>query len=159
MFPPQTLQELGLPPQAFAIDGVEYHGKLSFLKAGIQYADRLTTVSPTHARELQTEAFGCGLDGLLRSRAAVLCGILNGIDTDHWNPATDVQLAQQYDVSCIESKVVNKSALQRRAGLPVTDDVPLLGVLSRLTHQKGLDLLLDVAPEVIRQPAQIVVLG
>ena len=159
LFPPRTLEELGLPPQAFAIDGVEYHGKLSFLKAGIQYADRLTTVSPTYAREIQTEEFGCGLDGLLRSRAGVLCGILNGIDTQDWNPATDVHLAQPYDGSCLESKVVNKSALQQRVRLPVTDDVPLLGVVSRLTHQKGLDLLLDVAQDVIKQPAQIAVLG
>ncbi|OFZ90912.1 MAG: starch synthase [Betaproteobacteria bacterium RIFCSPLOWO2_12_FULL_62_58] len=159
VFPPRTLQELGLPPQAFAINGVEYHGKLSFLKAGIQYADRLTTVSPTYAREIQTEAFGFGLDGLLRSRADVLCGILNGIDTRRWNPATDDYLVQRYDGSCVESKVANKSALQRRVRLPVTDDVPLLGVLSRFTHQKGLDLLLDVAQKVIRQPAQIVVLG
>ena len=159
LFPPQTLQELGLPAQAFAIDGIEYYGKLSFLKAGIQYADRLTTVSPTYAREIQTAEFGCGLDGLLRSRAGVLCGILNGIDTRIWDPATDVHLAQRYDGSCIESKVANKSALQQRMQLPITDDMPLVGVVSRLTRQKGLDLLLDVAEEVIERPAQIVVLG
>lgn len=159
MFPRGTLDELALPPRAFAMDGVEYHGQISFLKAGIQYADVLTTVSPTHAREIRTEELGFGLGGLLRHRAAVLTGILNGIDTAQWDPVTDVHLAQRYHSAKLEAKAANTSALQRRLRLPVTDGMPLLGVVSRLTHQKGLDLLLAVAREIREMPAQLVVLG
>ena len=159
IFPGDTLDQLALPPRAFAMDGVEFHGKLSFLKSGIQYADALTTVSPTHAREIQGEQLGFGLGGLLHQRAGVLTGILNGFDPGQWNPATDAHLAQRYDGGTLEAKAANKSALQRRLRLPVTDDMPLLGVVSRLTHQKGLDLLLAVAREVRELPAQLAVLG
>ncbi|OHE87187.1 MAG: starch synthase, partial [Verrucomicrobia bacterium RIFCSPLOWO2_12_FULL_64_8] len=159
IFPGDMLEELALPPRAFAMDGVEFHGELSFLKAGIRYADALTTVSPTHAREIQREEYGFGLDGLLRQRAVVLTGILNGYDARQWDPATDTHLAQRYDGTTLDDKVTDKSALQRRLRLPVTDDVPLLGVVSRLTHQKGLDLLLAVAREVGELPAQLAVLG
>jgi len=159
IFPGDTLDQLALPPRAFAMAGVEFHGKLSFLKAGIQYADALTTVSPTHAREIQGEQLGFGLGGLLRQRAGVLTGILNGFDPGQWNPATDAHLAQRYDGGTLEAKAANKSALQRRLRLPVTDDMPLLGVVSRLTHQKGLDLLLAVSREVREMPAQLAVLG
>jgi starch synthase len=159
IFPFDTLEELALPPRAFAMDGVEYHGKLSFLKAGIQYADALTTVSPTHAREIQGEALGFGLGGLLRQRAPVLTGILNGFDTGQWNPATDAYLARRYDSGTLEAKAANKSALQQRLQLAVNDEMPLLGVVSRLTPQKGLDLLLAAAREVLNLPAQLVVLG
>lgn len=159
VFPRDTLEQLALPPRAFAMDGVEYHGKLSFLKAGIQYADALTTVSPTHAGEIQGEQIGFGLGGLLRQRAAVLTGILNGLDTEQWDPATDMHLAQRYDSETLEAKTANKLALQRRLQLPETDEIPLLGVVSRLTHQKGLDLLLAIAGKVGNLPAQLVVLG
>ena len=159
IFPRDTLEELDLPPRAFAMDGLEFHGKLSFLKAGIQYADAVTTVSPTHAREIQDEEYGFGLGGLLQQRGQVLTGILNGIDVAQWNPASDEYLAQCYDSERLEAKAANKAALQRRLGLPVTGDVPLLGVVSRFTHQKGLDLLLAVAREVCELPAQLVVLG
>ena len=159
IFARDTLDDLALPLRAFAMDGVEYHGKISFLKAGIQYADALTTVSPNHAREIQGEQLGFGLGGLLRQRAAALTGILNGYDTARWNPATDMHLARRYDSTTLEMKAANKSALQRRVGLPVADDMPLLGVVSRLTPQKGLDLLLAVAREVRELPAQLVVLG
>ncbi len=159
IFPPDTLNQLALPAQAFAIDGVEYYGKLSFLKAGIQYANALSTVSPTHAREIQNEEFGFGLDGLVRQRAGVLSGILNGFDMEQWNPATDTHLARRYDNGTLEAKAENKSALQRRLKLAPTGRVPLLGVVSRLTHQKGLDLLLAAAREIINLPAQLVVLG
>ncbi len=159
IFPRDTLEQLALPPHAFAVDGIEYHGKLSFLKAGIQYADALTTVSPTHAREIQADEIGFGLGGLLRRRAAALTGIRNGFDTEQWNPATDAHLAQRYDSGKLEAKSANKSALQRRLRLPVTNELPLLGVIGRLTYQKGLDLLLAVAREVGELPAQLVVLG
>jgi starch synthase len=158
-FPPGTLEQLALPARAFAIDGVEYHGQISFLKAGLQYADALTTVSPTYAREIQGEELGFGFAGLLRQRAAALTGILNGIDTTLWNCATDVHLAQHYDSGSLAAKAANKAALQRRLKLPVTDDMPLLGVVSRLTQQKGLDLVAEIADEIGNLPAQLVVLG
>ena len=158
-FPRDTLEQLALPAHAFAIDGVEYHGQVSFLKTGIRYADAITTVSPTYAREIQGEELGFGFAGLLRQRAAALTGVLNGIDTAHWNPATDVHLAQRYAGGSLEGKTVNKAALQQRLKLPVTDDLPLLGVVSRLSHQKGLDLLVAIAPEIAALPAQLVVLG
>ena len=158
-FPRSTLEQLALPARAFAIDGVEYHGQVSFLKAGIQFADALTTVSPTHAREIQSEEVGFGFGGLLRHRADALTGILNGLDTTQWNCATDVHLTQRYDSGNLAAKAANKTALQRRLKLPVTDDMPLLGVVSRLTHQKGLDLLLAIAREIGDLPAQLVILG
>ena len=159
LFPREALGPLALPARAFAMDGVEYHGKLSFMKAGIQYADALTTVSPTHAREIQSEELGFGLGGLLRHRAPRLSGILNGLDTGQWNPATDAHLAQRYDSATLEAKAANKSALQRRLKLAVDDEMPLLGVVSRLTPQKGLDLLIAAAREIMNLPAQLVVLG
>ena len=159
IFPRATLEQLALPAHAFAVDGFEYHGQLSFLKAGIRYADALTTVSPTHAREIQGEELGFGLGGLLRQRAEVLTGILNGVDIAQWNPATDLHLVRRYDSTTLEAKAANKSALQQRLELAVTDELPLLGVVSRLTSQKGLDLLLAIAREVRHLPAQLVVLG
>ena len=159
LFPRDALEQLALPARAFTMDGVEYHGKLSFLKAGIQYANALTTVSPTHAREIQGEELGFGLGGLLRQRAPLLSGILNGLDNELWNPATDVHLARRYDSAMLEAKAVNKSALQQRLKLAVSDQMPLLGVVSRLTPQKGLDFLIATAREVMNLPAQLVVLG
>jgi starch synthase len=151
--------KLGLPPESFTMEGAEFHGQLSFLKAGLAYADAITTVSPTYAREILTPPFGCGLDGLLRHRAAALTGILNGIDTEIWNPAKDEHLAQRYDASTLDRKSLNKKELQRRLGLEPRTDVPLLGVVSRLTHQKGIDLIAAAAEELVALPAQLAVLG
>lgn len=159
IFPAATLAELGLPPESFAIDGVEYYGKLSFLKAGTHFSDRISTVSPTYAREIQTDELGCGLGGLLRHRSARLTGILNGIDTTVWNPATDPLIPHRYDFARIERKAGNKRELQIRLGLDPDAEQPLLGVVSRLTHQKGLDLLAEVAPRIVVHPAQLAVLG
>ena len=159
LFPRAALEQLALPAQAYAMDGVEYHGQLSFMKAGIQYADAVTTVSPTHAREIQGEDLGFGLGGLLRHRAPQLSGILNGLDTELWNPATDAHLVQRYDSATLEAKAANKVALQQRLKLAVNDAMPLLGVVSRLTSQKGLDLLIAAAREVMNLPAQLAVLG
>jgi len=159
LFGRHTLAELGLPPHSWSMDGVEYHGHLSFLKGGLQHADIITTVSPSYAREIQTDAEGMGLAGLLRWRGASLAGILNGIDTAIWNPATDPYLAASYDAAHLAKKAVNKSALQLRLGLEPRQDVPLLGVISRLTEQKGLDLLPPLAAELAALPAQLVVLG
>ena len=159
LFPATTLPVLGLPPESFAIEGVEFHGKLSCLKAGIHYADRISTVSPTYAREIQTEELGCGLGGLLRHRARGLTGILNGIDTAVWDPATDPLIAERYDFAHLDRKAANKAELLRRMQLEPRLDLPLLGVVSRLTHQKGLDLLVEIAPRIVGYPAQLAILG
>jgi len=153
------LGRLDLPPQSFSVDGVEFHGQVSFLKAGLAYADAITTVSPGYAREIQTEAFGCGLDGLLRRRRNALTGILNGIDTEVWNPATDPHLTAAYDASSLERKALNKQALQFRLRLKVDPGIPLLGVVSRLTHQKGSDVLAETLDELVSMPAQLAILG
>jgi starch synthase len=159
LFAPATFDDLGLPASAWSMDGVEYFGHVSFLKGGLQYADAITTVSPTYAREIQTEAEGMGLDGLLRSRADRLTGILNGIDMDAWDPARDSNLAAPYDAGTLAAKSRNRTALQREMGLAALDDVPVLGVVSRLTHQKGLDLILEIGQALAELPVQLAVLG
>ncbi len=149
----------GLPPEAWNPEGVEFYGQLNFMKAGIVYADLVNTVSPTYAREIQTDEFGCQLDGLLRSRVSKLSGILNGIDTEVWNPAKDKQIAQTYTKSTIEKKTKDTSALRKEAGLPPDSTAPLLGMVSRITEQKGLDLLVPALPHILALGAQVVVLG
>jgi starch synthase len=158
-FARQTLAELGLPEAAWGMDGVEFYGDLSFLKAGVQFADWIATVSPTYAREIQTEAEGMGMAGLLRARSERVSGILNGIDDTVWNPATDPLLARNYDALHLEHKAANKAALQTRLGLEARADRMLFGVVSRLTYQKGLDLLLEAHAELAALPAQLAVLG
>ena len=159
LFGRHTLAELGLPQQAWAIDGVEYHGHLSFLKGGLQHADWITTVSPNYAREIQVDAEGMGLAGLLRWRSDRLTGILNGIDAEVWNPGDDAHLTAGYDVGQMKGKAANKSALQQQLGLDRRNDLPLLGVVSRLTWQKGIDLLPLIEAELIGLPVQLAVLG
>jgi len=158
-FPPFALGELGLSEADWHIDGVEYYGRVSFLKAGLRHADRITTVSPTYAMEIQTDAGGMGMQGLLAARAADLVGILNGIDTALWNPATDPHLVAHYDREHLDAKRDDKRALQREVGLAERDDCPLFGVVSRLTHQKGLDLVAAISDQLVGLPAQLVVLG
>ncbi|MCX7165797.1 MAG: glycogen synthase GlgA [Rhodocyclales bacterium] len=159
LFDHASLFELGLPDAAWSMEGVEFYGYLSFLKAGLQHADAISTVSPSYAREIQTDAEGMGMAGLLRHRAKHLSGILNGIDTKAWNPATDRHLYRTYSARRLEHKAANKAELQVELGLEQRRDLPLLAVVSRLTEQKGLDLLLEVAPQVLKLPAQLVVLG
>ena len=159
LFDHASLFELGLPDAAWGMHGVEFYGYLSFLKAGLQHADAITTVSPGYAREIQTDEEGMGMAGLLRHRSEQLSGILNGIDTREWNPAADPHLVQTYNARHIEGKAANKAGLQAELGLEQRADLPLLAVVSRLTEQKGLDLLLDVAPQILKTPAQLVVLG
>jgi starch synthase len=153
------LHGLGLPQRAWRFDGVEFHGHLCFLKAGLQFAQQISTVSPTYAREIQDPHFGYGLAPLLRYRAGDLRGILNGIDTDVWNPATDPALEFPYAANRLAAKRQNKASLQTQLGLEVRDDLPLFGVVSRLTHQKGLDLLLGLGEGITRLPAQLALLG
>ena len=154
-----TLAGLGLPEAAWAMDGVEFYNELSFLKAGIQFADWIATVSPTYAREIQTDAEGMGMAGLLRGKSGLLSGILNGIDDTVWNPAADPLLPASYSAERPEGKALNKRALQQRLGLEVRDDTLLFGVVSRLTYQKGLDLLMQAEAEFLDMPVQLAVLG
>jgi starch synthase len=159
IFPPALLAQIGLPPAAFAIDGIEYHGSISYLKAGLQYADRITTVSPTYATEIRTADAGMGFDGLLRARANALTGILNGVDDAVWDPTADTLIAAPFTAATLEARKANKAALQAQMGLAPEPDAPLFGVVSRLTWQKGLDLLLDVLPTLVGEGAQLAVLG
>jgi starch synthase len=154
-----TFSALGLPAHAFTHDGVEYYGDIGFLKAGLRLADRVTTVSPTYAAEICTPDWGMGLDGLIRGRADRLSGILNGIDTDVWNPATDPLIAQTYDATDLTARAANKAALQAQLGLEIAPDAPLFGVVSRLSWQKGLDLLLAALPTILETGGQLAVLG
>jgi starch synthase len=159
VFDAHLFPDLGLPPQAFNLHGMEYYGRMSFMKAGLVYADRITTVSPSYAREIQTPAQGCGLDGLLRARAADLSGILNAVDASVWDPAIDPFLAHPYDVRNKAGKARNKAALQTSMGLPVKPDAPLFAMVSRITEQKGLPLVLGALDEIISRGGQLVLLG
>jgi starch synthase len=151
--------ELGLPAEAWSVEGVEFHGQLSFMKAGLHYADRLSTVSPSYAREIQTPDYGCGLDGLLRGRAEQLAGILNGVDDVVWNPADDAAIAQRYSASQPAGKAACKAALQRECGLAPQTDALLFGAVSRLTDQKGITLVVQAVDELVARGGQLVVLG
>jgi starch synthase len=150
---------LWLPAESYQIHGVEYHHQISFLKAGLYYADAISTVSPTYAREIRTTEFGFGMEGLLASRQHDLQGILNGIDTQEWDPASDPYLAKNYDTNQLQGKKEVKAALQAQLGLKVSAEAPLLGVVSRLTHQKGLDMFLSIAERMVQNGCQIVLLG
>ncbi len=157
-YPARLLDDLHLPASAFVPEGVEYYGQIGFLKAGLNYADRITTVSPTYAREIRTSEGGMGLDGLLNARALRLSGIVNGIDMDVWNPATDPLLARNYAVGSLADRAENKAALCARMGLE-QDGSPLFCVITRLTWQKGVDLILEAAPYLLEAGGQLAVLG
>jgi len=159
LFPRELFDWLGLPGDMWSPEGAEFYGQLNFMKAGIVYADLVTTVSPMYAKEIQTEEFGERLDGLLRSRAPKLSGILNGIDYDVWNPAKDSFLTQKYSKSTLEKKRANKIALQKEANLPPEAEAPLIGFVSRVTAQKGFDILIDALPEILDLGSQFVLLG
>jgi starch synthase len=158
VFAPHWVTDLGLPAGSFRIDGVEYYGRFAFLKAALFYANAITTVSPTYAAEIQREPLGMGLHGLLSTRSSALTGILNGIDTQAWDPRTDPVIAARYDEAHLERKQAAKRALQRELRLGQGNDL-LLGVVTRLSAQKGIDLLLDVADAVLALPAGMVILG
>src|SRR5262249_29677535 len=158
-FPAELLQQLRLPSHALTIDGLESYGNIGFLKAGLQFADRITTVSPTYAREIQTTENGCGLDGLLRARSSVLTGIRNGIDVDVWNPETDTRIASRFGPATLLARQPNKAALQHRFGLQQDADRLLCAVISRMAWQKGLDLLAEAAPALLGRGAQLAMLG
>ena len=153
LFAESDFHLLGLPSRLLVPGGLEFHGRLSFMKAGLKYAHRITTVSPTYAHEIATEHFGCGLDGVIRARGAHVSGILNGVDGAVWNPATDALIAAPYSASALDGKARCKAALQQELGLAVDATAPLFAVVSRLTSQKGLDLVLDALPILFEGPA------
>lgn len=154
-----TFDTLGLPADAWTIDGVEYYGQFSCMKAGLQFSDCITTVSPHYAREIQTDAFGCGLQGVLRERAADLHGIVNGIDTAQWNPARDALIAHTYTLrTARRGKAVNKATLQRELGLAPLE-VPLVIFIGRLADQKGADLILAAQERLLALPLQLAILA
>ena len=159
VFPSSTYTLLNLPGQLWHPDGLEYHGMLSFIKGGIRYADRITTVSPTYAQEIQTPEFGYGLEGLLAYRRDDLSGIINGIDMSVWNPETDQHIRQTFGVNSLPAKQQNKTALQQQLGLPVNADQPLFALIGRLVEQKGIDLVLSCLQEMTTLPVQFALLG
>ncbi len=159
VFPGHDFAGLGLPDTAFQMQGLEYYGQISFMKAGLFYADRITTVSPTYAKEIQTPEQGYGLDGLLRSRADALDGILNGVDGAVWNPGTDALLPHPYDVRRPGGKALCKASLQQELGLAIEPDAPLFVMVSRLAEQKGPHLLLDGLDALVAQGGQLALLG
>ena len=158
LFPGEQFENTGLPPSLFIPEALEYYGSVNLLKGGIVFADYVTTVSPTYAREILTPEFGFGLQGVLRNRGDQLLGILNGIDIDRWNPETDSYLPANYSASDRAGKQLCKQALQREFQLPETS-APLLGVIARLTSQKGSDLVETIIPQLMAMDLQLVILG
>lgn len=159
VFPKDAVPAIGIPWSAFHWEQLEFHDQLSFMKAGLVFADALTTVSPTYAREILTVEAGHGLDALLRTRAGDLSGILNGISTDEWDPGRDRYLAAPFSAEDLSGKATNKAALQAELGLAARPDVPLLAIVSRLADQKGIDLVMAALPELMAHDAQLAVLG
>ena len=158
LFPGEQFEKTGLPSSLFNPVALEYYRMVNLLKGGIVFADYVTTVSPTYAREILTPEFGFGLEGVLRNRVDRLLGILNGIDIGRWNPETDSYLPANYSVTDHSGKLVCKQALQREFKLPETS-VPLLGIIARLTSQKGLDLVAAIIPQLMAMDLQLVMLG
>ena len=159
IYPMDVLPQLDLPPESFSVEGVEYYGNVSLLKAGLFYAWQISTVSPSYAQEIQHAPLGMGLQGLLSTRAGHLSGILNGIDTSEWNPGIDHLIPCAYRARTPGDKRRCKQALQERMGLEQRADAPLFGVIARMTHQKGLDLVLAVAEGIVHRGGQLVMLG
>ncbi len=159
LFPSALARVLDLPAEIMTVDGVEFHGRIGFLKAGLYFADAITTVSPTYAAEICTPEGGMGLDGLLRARADVLTGICNGIDTNVWSPRKDPHIAARFGPEDLDAKAGNKAALCERLGLSYRPDAPLFGVISRLTEQKGIDLIVGVLSDLVARGAQFALLG
>ncbi|NOX08733.1 MAG: glycogen synthase GlgA [Gammaproteobacteria bacterium] len=159
LFNYQAFIDLGLPDTLWGMNGLEFHKQLSFIKGGLIYADRINTVSPGYAIEIQQPEFGYGLDGLLKHRQDRVSGIINGIETKIWNPGTDPYLEHNYNYRTLAHKSQNKTSLQAELGLPVDADVPMLGMISRLVEQKGVDVILDSLSTLLQWPLQIVILG
>ncbi|OGD30378.1 MAG: starch synthase [Candidatus Aminicenantes bacterium RBG_13_63_10] len=160
LFPREILRAVGLPEKLFHHEEMEFYGRVSFLKAGILYASAVNTVSPTYSREIQTPEFGCGLEGLLRHRSRVLSGILNGVDYSNWDPAEDRHIAARYTRADLRGKEVCKADLLRAFGLPAGDrSAPVIGMVTRLAGQKGLDILAEALDDLFREKLRLVILG
>lgn len=159
LFSYQAFAELNLPAVFWHHERLEFYGQMSFIKGGLAFADFITTVSPSYANEIQSPAFGNGLDGLIRYRKDAIAGILNGIDTDEWNPGTDPHLTCNYNRRTLGNKTKNKLALQEELGLTVNSEIPLLGFVGRLVDQKGVDLILEQMNQLLTLNCQLVVLG
>jgi starch synthase len=159
LFPMHDWAMLGMASRLMSPAGLEYHGQLSFMKAGLKFADRVTTVSPNYAREIATHEFGCGLEGVIRGRGEHVLGILNGIDDAVWDPATDPAIPARYDADRLAGKLDSRRALQLELGLEADDDALLVTIISRLTAQKGLDLVLAALPELLAAGVQFAVQG
>lgn len=158
IFPSSDFPSTGLPWSEYTADRLEFYGQVNLLKGGVVYADRLNTVSPTYALEIQTPEFGYGLEAVLQARKERLFGVLNGIDDHEWNPASDPHLPAHYSARNLSGKRICKAALQRESKLPARN-VPLLGVVSRLVVQKGTDLILEILPELLKLDIQAILLG
>ena len=159
LFPPERLPVTGLPVDLFTPQGIEFYGKISLLKGGLIFADLLSTVSEQYAREIQTEEFGCGLEGVLRKRARALVGILNGVDYGAWNPATDPLIPARYTPEDLTGKAVCKDEVRRTLGLDPDPRAPLVGMITRLADQKGLDLVAATIEKILGWGAQFALLG
>ncbi len=159
LFPQQEFHTLDLPQKLWSIDGLEFHGQFSFIKGGLVFADMLSTVSPTYAKEIQTPQFGYGLEGLLQYRKERLVGILNGVDYSLWDPKNDPYIIKPYTPKTISFKSINKTTLQEYMGLPADPEIPLIGIIGRMVEQKGFDLVLANIDDLMNLNVQIVVLG
>lgn len=159
LFPHETFIDLKLPEELWSYDRAEFNGQLSFIKAGIVYADHVNTVSPTYSKEIQTAEYGAGLETLLTYHSAKLSGIINGINLQEWNPETDNYIHQNYTAENIQEKRKNKLYLQKQLDLPIDADIPLFSVISRIAEQKGIDLIISILSSIVENNAQIVLLG
>lgn len=159
VFPAKTFARTNLPDELNQIDGIEYYSQINLLKGGILFADRVTTVSPRYAREIQTAEFGCGLDGVAQTRSDDLVGLLNGVDTAIWNPATDPLLPARYSAADLAGKAVCRAELLKRCGFAAGPDVPVFGVVARLTPQKGIDFIVANREFFLGHDVRLIVLG
>jgi len=159
-FPKETFQKTGLPGDVFTMDGAEFYGNFSFLKAGIAYADYITTVSQTYAKEISDSSdYGCGMEDILKKRKRVFNGIVNGIDYTIWNPDIDSYLPFKYSVKTLDAKVENKKFLLKRFNMKYDPKVPLIGMITRLVEQKGIDLVISAFHDLMRTNVQLIMLG
>ena len=159
LFPKDTFKKIALPQRFWSYEALEFYDQLSFIKGGLVYADRLSTVSPTYAQEIQGEEFGCGMGGLLSQRADRLSGILNGIDDEAWDPRSDPLIPSHFSIDDMSGKSRNKTALQQHFGLRIDPDLPLFALVGRLVQQKGVDLIIDCLPQLAELPLQWVIVG
>ncbi|RKY36827.1 MAG: glycogen synthase GlgA [Candidatus Omnitrophota bacterium] len=159
VFPAEQFSVTGLKKEFFSVSGLEFYGRINLLKGGILFADKITTVSPTYAKEIQTVEFGCGLEGVLRGRKKDIFGILNGINYEQWDPVHNQAIAQNYSIKNLQDKYVNKTKLQCMQNLPQKPQIPVLGIVTRLASQKGLDIFAESIPQICLLDLQVVLLG